>query len=906
MANFPDSAVATAAPETTTYPTITLNNKLSDSLVIYDAFNNEDTETSVENYFGTLTSVASIAANASGEITPIHGPISTYIIYDSNNQPVKRIFTLGTAPSSFTIEQADVDIITLTKTFVDGLEKQPDDAENKTFLALIKDGKATASSVNDFFKSSQNYQSCTFISYMLVVVTLARTPATATLPPDQQSYSLSTLLKYMGVDWPNALPDITISNFYCKNENNALHLGGKLNIKDLTFADGVLEHVTDMLPSEELQFAIVFNYDAGLSFANTTLQCVLDNINIPTGGGDKVTIDKPTIILSIAPLFKFVVFEVKATIPFSLFNSPTFNADIAMTIDNVEAEIGVVIEGNNNTLLTPPITKGLHFDEVGVGMGLIFEPPGFAIGVEGKFHIGDGDNIVALDDDSFTIVCELEEEVPNPLYLAFYVPKLDLSEVITIFTNSEISLDFPISFSDLSFRWAENPMEPVTLPDGSLAPMGYGFTAFMDLFGLSFFGQLAIDLSNGVSGEVTMNPLKLGDVFALTGEGKGVSIKVDAQGKPIQNNFIAKTAAEKTALNNATTSQLVKAGGPEMTVSTSSSPYFTLDAELDFIGFKDKIDASIASNGISFELDFGSVISTKMACVLKDYHNFSGNFSFGPDFSIPLPTIAGVSLGHISLTAEILADLGLTTSTSDIDFSVAGGFDFEGLEREFGPVNLDINISSISDIISAIGKWIEDNVAKLFADLLADAEKWAKCIYSNVILPAVAGVEYVTGVLKDAFGKTAAEMGDLLKGSAYALDEVASAIKNTFSAAATDVSNALVTAYQATSTAVTNALHAAGYAANDIAQALSSTFSMTAEAIASALNSIGYGAEAAAKAISSVFTDILPSALNDALQGAGYAASAIESAFNAIGGAFASFAEETWEDVKHYINPSNW
>lgn len=91
----------------------------------------------------------------------------------------------------------------------------------------------------------------------------------------------------------------------------------------------------------------------------------------------------------------------------------------------------------------------------------------------------------------------MEEEIPNPLYIAFYVPKLDFNEIITLFTNTSYNIDLPVSFTDLSFRWAENPMEPVVLPDGSLAPMGYGFNAVMDLFGLQFYGYLQIDLNTG-------------------------------------------------------------------------------------------------------------------------------------------------------------------------------------------------------------------------------------------------------------------------------------------------------------------------------------------------------------------------------------------------------------------------
>ncbi|MCE0915820.1 MULTISPECIES: hypothetical protein [unclassified Pseudomonas] len=916
------------------YPQITIDNKLAGPVSVYDAFVDNTNDTSLANYFGTLTSLGSVGAANVTAFTPIHGPISTYILYDSQNTPVKRVFTLGTAPQTFEVNQADLDVIATTQNFVKLMQDSPTHPLVQQFNVLIKGGKSSAQDVDAFFRNSADYSTCSYISYMLVMVALARTPATRNLPPDQQRYSLSTLLQYMGIDWPSGLPDIILSKFFCSQANQRIQLGGQLTLSDITFDSGVLDHVLAILPSPTLRFTVVVDLEPGLAVGSTQLQCLFDNLSIPIGGSSTIELDKPTVMLSLLPLFKFVVFEIKAIMPFSLFNSPTFNAIAAMTIDNVEAEIGVTLDGNDHTLLTPPGIKGLHFDQFGVGMGLFFEPPGFALGVQGKFHIGEGNQVVQLDDDTFAVVCALQGEVPNPLYLAFYVPQLSLMQVITLFTDQACNIDVPVQFSDLSLHWAENPMEPVTLPDGSLAPMGYGFSAAMDLFGLGFYADLSIDLNNGVQGKAELAPFSFGPVFSLSGDGSGVSIKVDASGNPIANNTIPRSAAAKQAIDQATSKQLVAPGGAQLQISTSNSPYFKLDARLAFLGFHDSIDATIDKNGIRFSLDYGAIISGTMACVLKDFHNFSGQFAYGPNFDIPLPTIAGLSLGHINLTAQIDTTLGLSTSTSNLVFSAAGGFDFEGLTCTIGPFDLDIDISGLSDVLAAIEHWVLNNVQQLFAGLLGDAGRWAQAVYSNAILPAVQGAEYVVNVLKNAFGKTLDEIGYLLRGSTYALDEVANALRSTFGAAASDVAGALTTAYQATDQEVAKALQAAGYAADQIASALKSVFDLTgnaaatvlnglgygadqvasalstaygasSQAVASALRGVGYGAEATARALSDVF-NLAPDAVNTVLQGAGYAASEVESAFNTIGGAFASFAQSTWDTVTHYADPSNW
>jgi uncharacterized protein Smg (DUF494 family) len=916
------------------YPLITFQNQLNIPVIVYDSFNNEDQNNSLANYFGTLTPIGTpLAAGASVSIQPIHGPISVYIIYDTNNNPIKRVTTLGNAAASFQITQADVDIITLTKNFIDFLKNSPNDPVATSFNALIKDGKAKPSQINAFFSSSANYKTCTNVSYMLVMIELSKTASSNGKPLPEATYSLSTLISYLGVEWPSFLPDISVSNFTCSDDNDQLKLACDIDLHNITFADGVLNNVLSFLPSSNIRTKIIFNYGASLSFLNTTLEFDLEDIKIPLGS-ETVSIDKPTIILSITPLFKFVVFEVKAIMPFSLFGSPSFNADIAMTIDNVEAEVGVVLEGNNNSLLTPPIMKGVHFDSIGVGMGLIFDPPSFALGVQGAFHIGNAGD-VKLDDDNFIVVCSLVEDVPNPLYISFYVPQMNLSDVITIFTNSSNNIDFPISISDLSFTWIENPMEPVTLPDGSLAAMAYGFSGNLNLFGLDFYGNVAIDLSNGLTGNVTMSPFNFGPL-SLTGNGKGVSIKVDANGNPIKNNFIPKTAADKLAVQNASTKELVAAGGPSMTISTSGSPYFSLGASLKFLDFNDSIAATIDKNGITFDLE---LLTTKMNCCLKDYQNFSGSFSFGPDFTIKIPEIAGFNIGSIHFQATINANLGIAVSSGLVAMSVGGGFNIFGLSLNVGTVELDIHTSSINYIFNAIEQWIISNATSLFGSLFSDAKAWLNAIENSIIQPLENDVKYITSGLSTAYNQVMNDATLLLKDANYAINDITSAIQSVYNASQDAIASALNYAGFAVNdigsalkyvgygaNEIAGALKSAGYSINDVANTLNN-MGYGLQVVAGALNIAGYGVQAVASALSTVF-NAAPEVLNTVLQQAGYAVNDINQAFQAIGGPFASFvsnaaqaaaaavaaaaeaaakaAEEAAEEAAEKLNPTHW
>ena len=792
------------------YPKINIINSLDEKIVIYDAFQNDENNEKLSNYFGTLTSISNIDAGKSSSFNPIHGPVSTYIVYDSKNNPITRLFSIGISEETFTVTQAELDIMKVTNAFIKFLQDMPENPQCITFQKILKDGKGSADKVNTFFQETTDYKACTFVSYMLAVVAIARTPAAKNKPPQEQVYLLSCLVNSMGYHWPSGFPDITVFNFKCSENNGALVIGGELNINDVKLADGVLPIVLGFLPSSEIKFVFQLVYNHGLATGSTCLKFTLDDIKIPIGNDKKFQIKQPTISLNINPLFKFVVFEVKGEIPFKVFNNPKIKADISMVIDNIEAEVGIELKEETPNLLTPPGMKGLHFDTFGVGLGLIFEPPGLAVGIEGTFHVGKAGEI-PLNNDRFAIICEMEGEVPNPVYLSFYIPKLDIEEVITLFTNTTIDIDFPVSFQDLSVTWAENLMEPLVLPDGSLTQMAYGFSAYMDIFGIQSYGFLKIDISSGLSGDFTISPLNLGGLLKLSGNGKAICLKYGANGKPIPNNTIPKSATDKKAITEAKSKQIIKAGGPSMTLKTSSSPYFSLDGEISlFELIKEKIDAKIGKNGISFELDYGAIIQTKMYCCLKDYHNFSGKFSYGIDLHLKLPKIAGCHLGSIHLDSGCDLSMEIKTSKSDVQIKVKGGFHFEGLHLTFGSFKVDNNISSLSSLLQHTEKCISNNVNHIFKEITSDALKWAKAVNKEVVII----VDDVGDVLKKSFNKLEHEVVSIMRDAGFRPDQINRSIAKAFN----DAGKAINDAAKDTGNAINDAAKDTGKAINDAAK----------------------------------------------------------------------------------------
>lgn len=854
-----------------TFPTVSVQNKLKDPFVVYDSFRNTGAAGS-NDMFGTLTPVATVQPGATAAIIPIHGPISCYLAYAGDGTPIAREVAMGDAPVSFAIDNDDTKRIASTQRFYDAIMADQKGSLATTFTALLNAPKA-ATNVNAFFQANPPYKDCTFISYMMVAAAKARTPGK---PVQSAGYSLSRLCNSLGGVWPSAFPDITITNFTSTTDNDTLVIGGDVDLQSLPFDPISAPFIRSLIPSTTVHATFRFHYGFDLGALGTRIEVDLPTMTLMPG----LTIRKATISLDINPLFKFVVFGVKATIPFKLFNNDPFDALLTLTIDNLEASVGIVIDGNHASL-TPPMAKGVHFDQFGVGMGIFFEPPGYVIGVQGKFHIGDNGGLVALQDDTFAIVCRMEGDVPDPLYLSFYVPKMQLADIITMFTNASVDIGLPLTITDLSYRWSKAALEPVILPDGTLSKPGYGFSGTLDLFGLSFRGDYNIDLT-GIEANATMSPFSLGPL-KLAGNGPGVSMKFDANGNPIHNNQVATTKAMRDAVAKATTRQIVAPGGPSLKITTSGSPFLSLGANVSIFDLvANSITATVDTGGIKWEQDLGAVVQSKMRCTLATSGGFQGDFTYGLDLSVPLPSIAGFSLGSIPLKAMFDATLGIKASASDPSLTVGGGFDFEGLRLSIGPYSIDVHTGKFVDVIDSIGKYILDHAGDLFSSIIGDAGKWAQLVLNE----AIDGVTAVAEGLKTAFNKTAEEVAGIMKGVGYGIDYIARELQS---------------AYGATADALASVLKGAGYGIDQTAEAIQSAYGATADTMASALKGAGYAADEISRTMSSTL-GYSADAINTALQGAGFAADQVESAFKSVGGKLGDFAHSTWDHVSGFFS----
>ncbi|KAF5027095.1 hypothetical protein F66182_807 [Fusarium sp. NRRL 66182] len=753
--------------------TVSFANNLGFTVTVYDSYSNQDKT----NYFGTLTSLATVPANTTASVKLIH---QTSVLIASNattNSPLARfIYIPDFLTGPFSVGQGDVDAMAQTMDFITFITTNQNDPLTLAFQALWKDSSTPkVTPVNKFFTQHPAYASCTFATYMMGITYTAELPPAKAKPMDQAVYALSTLVNFLGGTWPPGFPDIVVTNFTCNTQNDVLAIQADIDLKKLPArSDEALQFFGSLFDVQLVQVSVSINYGVSVGVLGTRLSISLDAMHVPFANST-MTINKPTVTIDINPALMFVIFTVAGQIPFNIFGK-AFEADVSMTIDNIEASFGVDIEGDNTSLPPPLGMQGVHFDKFGVGIGIIFEPPAAVIGLLGQLHIGDPDKgtQVALDDDTFAVVCQFVSEVPDPLYISFYVPQMHLTDVLTVFTNAQCSLDVPVSFTDLSFKWAQNPMEPVVLPDGSLTNMSYGFSAAANILAFSFYGDVEIDMTNGLTADIEMAPLALGSIFSLGGDGTGVSIKVDASGNPIKNNQLATTAAQQQALNGASMKQLVPPGGPVLKLQTFASPFLHLNGAVSL-----------------FELD-----NTSSSDLIL---HVGGSFGFGD---------STCSFGDFTADVHIqrLSDL-LSAIITNME---------QNAEQVFTDM-LGTGASWAFNVKQAVITGV-DSVASVLHNVYNQDAAQVALTMEDVGYTA----QDVASALQSFFGMSEKEVAQTMQQAAYTGEQVAGALRAVFGNDAEQITSALQSAYGWTASEIQSTLSQIGFTAEQIGDAFKS------------------------------------------------------------------------------------
>lgn len=584
-------------------------------------------------------------------------------------------------------------------------------------------------------------------------------------------------------------------------------------------------------------------------------------IGIPTGTGSKLTLSDPTIRIDLGAVPSF---QVSGSVGFSISGTPV-HATARLLLSAIQAQVAMTLAADQGALPAPPGIKGLHLEEFGISLGVFFTPPAVDLGVQGRFRIGEEQ---ALRPDQFAFVLQIIEEVPNLLYLSFYIDKMDLGQAVTLFTDGSepdvvSSLEI-VKASNLSFHWSEMP---VVLPDGTVAKPGFGFSAAIDILSFGAFAELEVG-DEGLHGMAEMAPINLMGVLQVTGDGKGMYRsyeEVDGVWKQVDNDSVIRSIPARPTRRDA----IVAAGGPVIQFNSVSSPFVHISCEVSlFDKLRESVEVTVASSGLTFALsyDIAGIEKFDMHCTLSaDKFEADARFGFHLDASIGPIRVAGIDMGSIHLSAGFDAAIKVAIDGSRFALELGGGFSFSGIGLTLPTLTINVPFASLGSLPGYAIAQIQQFADEIFASVLSDVGRYAQMIADGI----VTGVTDLAATLKSAFNVTAEEAAKLMKLANQSAEAVAAGLRN---------------AYGETAEAAATMIRGAGYAANQVASALGSGYGLAADGAAAAMRGAGYAAGEVGGALNSAYGTTTAGAAS-ALRGAGYAASEVATGLNQAFGA---------------------
>jgi hypothetical protein len=540
-----------------------------------------------------------------------------------------------------------------------------------------------------------------------------------------------------------------------------------------------VKRAADLVPESELVLQLAVDP------SGFTLQAYLvGSATIRSKDGGGMAFEQPVLILAVAKGAGLLV-KLQGTMRLHL-NSETFIATGRLAIDADEMEGSLTVTMDPGQSFTLPVAKGVHFDSFGLEAGVVFEPPGFDFGLQGQLYIGPAPPTLPGDFDKFAFVLELVEEVPNPRLLSFALKEIDIPTAFAAVGEQAPSGFNPIKATDVSFYWAESA---VLLPDGSLSQPGVGFNGSIDILGFKAHASLKVD-SSGIVGDAEMDPIHIGNVISITGNGQGVhvlEVKDPATGQwQRQPSQITKPGPAPETRQTT----LITPGGPQVHFSTISSPYLSASWKVTLFGaLSEELQVDVTSQGATFHLRYviEDFLHAALDCTLDSKGGFQvhGHLDIGVDAHIGpiIVPLIDVNLGTIHLVAKLDTDIILSVTPDQFYCSLEAEFDFEGLRLTIPKLEIKIPFASLKDLPGILIEQIGREAGEIFKALVEDVgevlEQGAKEV---VALAEQAGEEVVE------LGQAAAQEAVKLVGEAEAaVDKVETEIKQTADAIGNDV-----------------------------------------------------------------------------------------------------------------------
>jgi hypothetical protein len=481
----------------------------------------------------------------------------------------------------------------------------------------------------------------------------------------------------------------------------------------------ILANLGNVVGKGELLIQVLINDGlSGVSF----LSYLDGSLTLAGLGSEKLVLSNPYVRIDPVPTFGVYVAGT-TLIP---FNHVTLQATGALLMSDVEMEALLQVEaqddGQQTSLPVPFGLRGVSLDKLDIEVGVVFEPPGLNLGIEGECHIKGQ----PLNANEFIIVLDLEGDIPNPIYFSAYVASLTISDLITA-VSGEVVSDVPdfiksIKGEELSVYWSESA--GIALPDGRLAQEGFGFNGFISIGGFKAHAALTVSSAAGVSGDAELPPIDLASVFSLRGNGKGVKVKQ----VQVNDEWHTSTKPPETAADGkewvTREYQLIPPGGATIEFNSKHSPYLDMSAAVSLFNLlNSEVEIEISNDSFKWKQkeSIGSLFKTEFDCEL----NTSG-FSAAAEFALDIRgdvgpiEVLGVDFGSIDLDVSFDAAMSIKASAKGCSVDVSGSFHFEGFHLTM-PEFTTSDLQSFEELPGKILKQIQDNADDIFEDVFKDA-----------------------------------------------------------------------------------------------------------------------------------------------------------------------------------------
>lgn len=643
--------------------------------------------------------------------------------------------------------------------------------------------------------------------------------------------TLRGIIDELGISFPTEFSDVPVTGVQLSAGGEGI--SADISFDDLINASPVFKLLGQILPSHLDAYIKV---DLGLSSGFELKVSLYDfKIRLPDNSGF-FPVHKPMFDMNYSP--DSGSWDVK------LIGGTTIqvlgkNIDVNLLgiINETEVIIGLDVIEKESFLFTPPELKGVHIKEIGGELGMFFTPPGLDLGFTGQCYIGNQGQI-ALDDDKFAIVLDIQGETAEVKYLSFYVPQMDVNQLLEVFTNTNAQINTSISLSKLEFFYAPSS---VLLPNGDSSPQGISGRCAIDIKNFGLYGLFKLSSGKDLDIDFECDPIHIKrrgkNILSVTGNGQGITQKVDKNGNPIKYNDIKNREDASKPLqdliDNATEKQLVKSGGPVVVLQTKTSPYLNTSVHVQLLDMiSDNLDASIDNNGFQFSFT-SRALKTQggVSISLKNRREFSASFFF----KIKSPMKISKELGYFQANLESEAFLDASYKKGKIKLTVQAAISRVGKDYTVGPFEVSEDISTIGDLIIEIVREAGNKGLKIFEDLAHDAEKWTK----DVIDGAVAGGEKVGHVLKSYYKKSAKDAAMILKKAGAHIDDVAYDLKHYYNLGSRDIAKAMKAA-KYNSKDVGKALKKVGFSLKDVEYALHKEYGISGSTLRKVLGASGF------------------------------------------------------------------